>query len=420
MEREYHGLSGEKKINHNPLIFVEEMPLESMVELRKGSVMSPETPVSIFSDLGNETEKFEVLIQKPLKKDDLLKMISDFTELKFRDKYLAELWSGYNGGTNIYANPVAGLVNLLQGENSAMSEFGPKLAEVLESEDDSKFIVSIVRGIKTHSAAWRSVISGNDFIQNVSKLSNSNHSSIHGYEEPIAQFITEFPVVLRNEKYRNPETIKEPINFNNFATHNAQARADFVTSTLAKSINNKSEFVTFQKKLIDGIVGIRFEHTPEDSETIYFVGEQDNIDIDTHKSGVFKASKGKFSAKLHIENDGKVIVLPNQKNYVLPVFCFQNTNGVRTMRMKSDVVYEVDNIKVPYKKERIEVIYAADDENVSPLAGLLVMYDMLMQVGRTKVPAEAFPYAALLEEANILKKKFFEKIERTTENSNVR
>ena len=97
MERVRQGNPIEKP-NHTKSYIIEEIPLETLLEVRKDSILSKETPISIFSDLGRDVEKFEILFHKPLKRDEFTKLIQDFTGVKFRPNYLSELWSGYEGG----------------------------------------------------------------------------------------------------------------------------------------------------------------------------------------------------------------------------------------------------------------------------------------------------------------------------------
>lgn len=415
MENERRINQAEKQ-NHNKPYKIEEIPLENLLEVRKDSIITKETPISIFSDLGRDVEKFEILFHKPLKRDEFIKLIQDFTSMKFRPNYLAELWSGYEGGTNIYNNTVAGLVQLLQSENVSMSEYGPQLGQLLESEDDSKFLTSVVRGIKTHSESWRSVVADADFVQNLSKMITTGHSSLDGFETEVTDFINQFSSIPRIDKSRTQVQAKEPATFENFGQQNNQMRAEFITQAIEKAMPKDKSLVQFQEQIVDGMVGIRYACNPADSEPIYFVGEHDSVDILQVKNREVLVGKNRFSASISIENDGKVSIFPGQKNYMFPVFCFQNKNGERMIRMKSDVMNVKDSVSIPFKKGKVNVFYDVDDYNVNPMAGLLVMYDLLLRGTQSqKVPAEALPYVALKEVDSLLNKKFFERIERTTE-----
>lgn len=415
MERVRQGNPIEKP-NHTKSYIIEEIPLETLLEVRKDSILSKETPISIFSDLGRDVEKFEILFHKPLKRDEFTKLIQDFTGVKFRPNYLSELWSGYEGGTNIYNNTVAGLVQLLQGENASMSVYGPQLGQILESEDDSRFLTSVVRGIKTHSESWRSVVADADFVQNLARMTIIKHSSLDGFDTEVSDFVNEFPGIPRIDKSRIQGHTKEVVTFENFAQQNNQLRADFISSVFEKKIGKNKNLMVFQRQIVDGMAGIRYTYNPEDSEPIYFVGEHDLVDIVQVKKDELIVAKNRFSASVSIENDGKVSIFPKQKNFMIPVFCFQNKNGERMIRMKSDVMNVKETISIPFKKGKVNVFYDVDDENVNPMSGLLVMYDLLLRGPQSqKVPPEAFPYVALKEVDSLLNKKFFEKIERVTE-----
>lgn len=394
--------------------FIEESELGEITELRKASVLTPNTKVLIYSDLDKEEEQIDLVFQKAIKKGDILKSISNFTDLPFRPGYISELWSGFDGGANILTNPVAGLVQMLQKDNLIMSRYGARLAEIIESEDDSKFLTSIVRGFKSHSESWQSITMGTDFVLNISKMLNGQHSSVRGYEEELTQFLQNFPTLPKVEKEKKlVAKHDEEINFENFSQKGSQKRSEFSTRVLKSLVGNNKDFTEFQRKLIDGFFGIRYNYNPSDSEPIYFVGEQENVDVVLQKQNELSISSDKLKANVDVDEEGAVRIFPQSDNYIIPRFSFTNLNGARRHNISERVLPESDSLNIPHKKGKVEVVYGTANYQVSPLGGLMLVYDMFRQ--GTKAPAEIFPLVAIKDANALLEKKFFEKIVKLTE-----
>lgn len=407
----------EKQYELPKIRVVDEIKLGEITDVRKGAVLDGGTSVTVLKSKERDYDHFELVFHLPLKRNGILTLLKNFTDTPFKPSYVSELWSGYDGETNLMQNPVAGLVHMLQDRDPLMRRDGPGLANTLESEDDSVFISSLVKNIKTHSSAWAKLISGNEFVHLLSKNFRAEQPELMDYAGILKPFIEQFPTIPRIQKRRSatqlPKDKEVIIDGLNFAQQSANSRANFIEDNFATKFRSNASYLEFQKALISSINGIDVEFCPTNGETVYLLTGDEEMDLSkTSKSRVL-VNKNRCSAKIEFDNiDGTACIFPKQSNFVIPAFSFDSFDYGRQKSDSLEAGTVINSISTLHNNGLVEVIHDFKYDQLNQLAGMLLMQNLFIQQKTEKnIPPEIMPFVAMENMEAVLKRKFFEKIE---------